>query len=155
MDYNLIWVLTAVGICSCYTNERNHPEEYQGYLAHPIEEYRRPKSIAKPAYLHGYGNIITGNTYRVTKAYVKLSFYCIQKFWSEGNQEQFYFLFLDSPLSETLDSGNHAAEINQSPQEAAPDQINVRENVDIPILAQTLTRDRGDAKGKNHPHEKQ
>jgi len=48
----------------------------------------------------------------------------------------------------------NAAEINQSPPEAAPDQINVRENVDIPMVAQPLTRDRDVAKGKNHPHKK-
>ena len=74
MDYNLLWLLTAAAICGCYNNERNHPEEYQGNLAHAVAEYRRPESVTKPAYLHEYGNIITGNTYRLTKAYVKLSF---------------------------------------------------------------------------------
>ena len=50
----------------------------------------------------------------------------------------------------------NAAEINQLPPEAAPDQINVRENMDdIPIMAQRLTRDRLDVKGKKHPHKKQ
>ena len=74
MDYNLLWLLTAACICGCYKNERNRPEEYQGHRAHPIEEYIRPRSVTKPAYLHDYGNIITGNTYILLKAYVKSSF---------------------------------------------------------------------------------
>ena len=74
MDYNLLWLLTAAVICGCYNNERNRAEEYQENLAHPVEEYILPKSVTRPAYLHDYGNIITGNTYRLTKAYVKLSF---------------------------------------------------------------------------------
>ena len=67
-----------------------------------------------------------------------------QKFWSEGNQEHFYFPPLDAPALE------NAAEMNQSPPEAAPDHINARKNVDMPIMAHQLTRDRLDVKGKNH-----
>ena len=74
MDYNLLWLLTAAVICGCYNNERNRAEEYQENLAHPVEEYILPKSVTKPAYLHDYGNIITGNTYRLTKSYIRLSF---------------------------------------------------------------------------------
>ena len=74
MDYNLLWLLTTACICGCYKNERNRPEEFQGHLAHETEEYIRPKSVIKPTYLHDYGNIITGKKYRITKAYVKLSF---------------------------------------------------------------------------------
>ena len=74
MDYNLLWLLTAAAICGCFKHERNHPEEYHGNLAHAVDEYRRPESVTKPAYLHEYGNIIAGNTYRLAKVYVTLSF---------------------------------------------------------------------------------
>ena len=66
----------------------------------------------------------------------------------------FYFLSLDTPLSENLERSTHAAETIESAPEATSDQINVRENVDIPMVAQPLTRDRDVAKGKNHPHKK-
>ena len=73
MDYNLLWLLTAAAICGCFKHERNHHEEYQGNLVHAVDD-RRPESVTKPAYLHEYGNIIAGNTYRLAKVYVTFSF---------------------------------------------------------------------------------
>ena len=73
MDYSLIWLLTAACMCGCYKDERDRPEEHQENLAHAMDEYVLPKSVTKPAYLHDYGNIITGNTYRLTKSYIRLS----------------------------------------------------------------------------------
>ena len=71
MDKNIILILTAACICGSYKNEMSRPEEFRGRLAQGIKEYRRPKSVAKPAYLNNYGNIMAGNVYILTKTYVR------------------------------------------------------------------------------------
>ena len=70
MARNNLWLLIAACICTCYKNEMNRPEVFQGRLAQAIEEYRRPRSVAMPAYLDKYGNIGEGKMCRLSKLYV-------------------------------------------------------------------------------------
>ena len=70
MARNKLWLLIAACICTCYKNEMNRPEVFHGRLAQAIEEYRRPRSVAMPAYLDKYGNIGEGKMCRLSKLYV-------------------------------------------------------------------------------------
>ena len=73
MAKNKLWLLIAACICACYKNEMNRPEVFQGSLAQAIEKYRRPRSVAMPAYLDKYGNIGEGKMCKLSKMYVGYS----------------------------------------------------------------------------------